>query len=530
MSATRRGPFLFGVVAAAIFAAAIHLELSTLYGRLAHDLHYDDVVYALDAALRLDLLRASGIGATISSFATIPPHSPWMTLQAMAAFVAAGERDAALYASNASVLAAGSLAIALVVLRGRPVAVVALGIAALLSSPLAYAIVGDFRPDLLLGLLTALLAWTLLSPPAPGRRVCAGVLLGACLLVKPTFFAHTIAIALVSAAAGLMASRLRTTPPFGSAWPAKDLLVAAAIGAAIALPYFAFAGPSIASYFWANTFGQNRDVWNYAANVPLGEVVESSMPFAFKLARFDAAATLVAAVAFPILLARRGKREDAMRLALPVAIAAASVAIIVLGRQRSSFFFATFHWLLLFATLAGYAALDDLATGATRRRMRWGFAVTLAVLVTANGMLTFPAFPDYSLKDRSWNVRSVALIRADRLAHPVADPSQGVSVLVASAGAVNRASLRWVARRSAMPVAAPDLQLVSDPLAAQAIARTSEYVIAPKPQLVVDDAALPIRAVQGPLLAMLRKDPAFELLSPRDPEAPFEVYANRAKR
>ena len=528
MRATRNARVLAATVVVALLAAAVHFVLCQRYGRLAFDLHYDDVAYATEAADRLEDLAAGGLPGFAHALVAHPPHSPWMVLQAMVAFSVAGLRDEALYASNAWILVAAALAV-VAILRGRPLAVVALGVAALVSSPLAFAIMSEFRPDLLLGLVTALLAWVLARKPSRHAVPIAGFLMGMALLVKPTFFAHTLAIAFAAGVAGMVVSRmpsaLATDAP---KWSARQLVLALLLGCAIAVPYAVIGGKQILGYFWANTYGENRNVWNYAAELPLAVVAEQSLPFLFKLGRFDGPATCAAALSFAFLLAGRRQRPEAWRVAQLLALAGLSAAIIVLGRQRSSYFFATMHWLLFFAALEGYAAFEATTPPASRWRPRTGFAVLLVALAIANGAMTFPLFPDYTRRGSSWNARIVALVQEDLRRHPVSDP-QGPRILVASGGPVNRGSLLWVARGRGLRFVAPEMLMVADGVAAQAVARSSDYIVVPRPTIETDDAALPVREIQVPLLRQMRSDARFQPLSTLAPGDAFEVYANRQR-
>ena len=528
MTATRNVRVVTATVVVALLAAAVHFALCQRYGRLAFDLHYDDVAYATEAADLLEDIAAGGLPGLAHALVAHPPHSPWMVLQAMAAFAIAGLYDEALYASNAWILVAAALAV-VAVLRGRPLAVVALGVAALASSPLAFAIMGEFRPDLLLGLVTALLAWVLVRKPGRHAVAIAGGLMGMALLVKPTFFAHTLAIAFAAGVATTMVSLLpwaRATD--APSWSARQLVLALALGCAIAVPYAVIGGQQILGYFWANTYGENRNVWNYAAELPLAAVAEQSLPFMFKLGRLDGPATCAAGLAFVFLLALRRQRPEAWRVALLLALAGLSAAIVVLGRQRSSYFFATMHWLLLFAALEGYAAFEATTPPASRRWPRMGFAALIVALAVANGAMTFPLFPDYTRRGSSWNARIVALVQEDLKAHPVADPL-GPRILVASGSSVNRGALLWVARGRGLRFIAPDMLLIADPVAAQAIARTSHYIVVPRPTIETDDAALPVREIQVPLLRQMRTDQRFQPLSALAPGDAFEVYANRQR-
>src|SRR5690606_21602473 len=71
-------------------------------------------------------------------------------------------------------------------------------LAVTLLSPLAFATIENFRPDMALGVATSAMAWWFLAALVRHQRrsfFLAGSALGAALLIKPTFFAHTLALA-----------------------------------------------------------------------------------------------------------------------------------------------------------------------------------------------------------------------------------------------------------------------------------------------------------------------------------------------
>lgn len=104
-----------------------------------------------------------------------------------------------LYAANILILVAMALFIAaqLRALSASGITVWS-ALAFILSGPLATRTVVEFRPDLALGLASAMMVLWLIRGLVMGQVGpirAAACMFGAALLIKPTFFAHTLALA-----------------------------------------------------------------------------------------------------------------------------------------------------------------------------------------------------------------------------------------------------------------------------------------------------------------------------------------------
>jgi len=530
MRASRPGWRYGGATLAAIAFSLLYLTVCARVGRLSLDLQYDDVGYALDAATRLEAAIDSGIPTALRLFRDIPPHSFLSTLQGMAAFALGGINDLALYASNGWMLLAIAL-VAAFALRRRPAAATGVVLAFVLTSPLCYSAIAEYRPDLALGFATALMAWMLLD--AGFRRDArmarhAGWALGAALVIKPTFFAHTFALAACIAAAGLAVPRLardRTAPPF--ALGVRAIAEFLAIGLAVALPFFLVNGAEVVEYFWTNAFGSKSGVWNYGSDVGSRELLARSVPLMAKLGHVHSAAAGVVAAALAAALWVRGDRTGAARVAATLLVAALSFAIIVAGRQPSHFFFATMLTLLVVAAVKGGVRFAD---GLRRGRGVLAAVVLAAVAALAVKDSTYAVdnpWPD-ARHGTSWNDRIVDTIAADLRRHAPTTGRPAANLVAFAASSVNPHTLIWVGRLHGVDFRAPAIHLLSDPQEARDLATRADYVVVPNVMLAPYDGWLPVGKVQGPMLEWLLANPQFEPLQAVDAATRYYVFANRA--
>lgn len=527
---SRAGRYGAAAVAAVAFSL-LYLHVCARVGRLSLDLQYDDVGYALDAATRLETAIDHGIPAALRLFRDIPPHSFLATLQGMSAFALGGVSDFALYASNAWMLLAIALAAAFA-LRERPAAVTVVVLAFVLTSPLCYSAIAEYRPDMALGFATAAMAWMLLEAGLRNdARMArgAGWLLGAALVIKPTFFAHTLALAGAVAVASLALPRIVRSRPAPFALEPRAIVQCFAIGLAVALPFFLVNGAEVVQYFWTNAVGAKSAVWNYSPDVGASELFSRSIPLMAKLGHVHSALAGVAALAFAAALWLLGDRRGAARVGGTLLVAVLSAAIIMAGRQPSHFFFATMHALFLVAAVDGGVHLADRLPRGAGTFAAAALVVVAALAVKDSTYAVDDPWPD-ARHGASWNDRIVELVAEDlrRRAPSSARPAADLVALAASS--VNPHTLIWVGRLHGIDLRAPAVHLLSDPGEARALASGAEYVVVPNATLAPYDGWLPVGKVQGPTLEWLIGDKRFEPLQPVDSRTRYYVFANRAAR
>ena len=527
MTATLRWRLAVAFLFATLCGLA-YLMYAERIGRLSMDLQYDDVSYASDAADRAEALEHGGVKALVRSLFESPTHSPYSVGLALLGFRTLGLHDLTVYLGNLVVLWSAALAIVILTRRSDD-GTFAVGLLLVLPSALAFHSQTEYRPDPAYGLAMAAMAATLLSAPLDGRprrARLAGLLLGVALVIKPTFFPHTLAIAFALAGAVLFA-RWQRLPAWARslALPRREVAWFLAIGVIVAAPYWSTAAVPIFKYFWWNTFGVYGNVHKLPNSSSFGTLLEEMAPLIFQLPRYHLhLAAGAAIVLFAALLWRRDARE-AVRLAMLAATAALSFVIVLFGGQRSFFFFATTDWVMVIACVAAYAGLAGSATPRQRTLMHLA-AIAIILPVAGAGLRDLrPAWPWGARHGESENVRMLGLIRQDLANMGVATPPM-IHLLTDSSGVVNPWVLRWVGRLNGMRVYGEELHFFGDLKLVQAMAMQSDYLIVIRPDRAYFDQWLPIAQVQRPYYDWAMGAPEFERLS-GDESSTYVLLANR---
>ena len=191
------GLILLWLGLAGAFTAAV-VNYSLLRGKLCVYPFYDDVIYFEQALLLLFHYYEGGIAGFFHSYISAPPHSPFSSLMALAAYAICGPRDWAPYAANGLIIFA--VLVFLDSFAGRLPAFqkVLLGLF-ILTVPVMAQAVDAYRPDIASGACAAAGAVLLVRTPpsitSRRRRVLAGALIGAAALFKPPTFPLIIAMA-----------------------------------------------------------------------------------------------------------------------------------------------------------------------------------------------------------------------------------------------------------------------------------------------------------------------------------------------
>ena len=295
------GGKIFRILTWIVLAACVTLatvQFSLRRGRLTLAPGFDDVGYMGDGAERARIYWESGPQALANNLKTYPPHSPFSTMMATAAFLIFGIHDWAPYIMN-GILVVAFLWIADHLLRGLKFWQKLIAIFFLLSVPLIVCSVYEFRPDIPCALITITACIIAIERPFLGasfrRLFVIGGLFGLpALLIKPTTLPDTIVMMLGSMFLSTAADYLRTNfiTSFGSIrrllhvarliapepavkrkLVAKWLITIRAEAVArswgtvflvlflVALPYFAFAGKQVKDYIKENVFGAHAKIW-----------------------------------------------------------------------------------------------------------------------------------------------------------------------------------------------------------------------------------------------------------------------------
>jgi hypothetical protein len=246
------------------------VQYSFVHGRLLMPAGYDDVIYLLDGLNRLEIWYGGGLWALALNWLHHPPHSPFSALLAIVGFSVFGIHDWAPYACDAviifTLLAFLDSMLGKLRLRGN----IAAAIIAL-STPIAGQSVAEFRPDMMAGLLSAMLVVMLLDGPIVGRRpmrlLRAGAVWGLCLWVKPSVFPVTLGLGGLALVLGtirdIALARPRRTKAIDIAVTWFFVLLPAVI---LPLPHYLVEGRAIVHYIVANEIGPQRQMWQLHAD------------------------------------------------------------------------------------------------------------------------------------------------------------------------------------------------------------------------------------------------------------------------
>ncbi|WP_218510120.1 hypothetical protein [Variovorax sp. dw_308] len=521
---------LFAAVIA-VLLAVIYLRVSQLNGRLAADLAYDDVSYANDAANRLLIGSEHGLFAFLATFAADPPHSPFSTLLAVCAFAIGGLSEFAMYSSNALVLL-GVATFVTYELKNAGRSVLLLALCIVLLSPLAYRTIHDFRPDIALGFATAVMTWWFVGGLILGERVLfrrAGFALGACLLIKPTFFAHTMAIALSLVGLALAIQFFgRNERILRGKLVATGLAWFLGLGFLVSASYFAIHGSQIFSYFWDNTRGGQSGIWSFSRDLSIHDLLTIFLrDFTFRrLLGYHFIFAVVALVICGVLLLRNDAKEDAVRVGSMITMAFVSLVVIVIGRHKNELFTASFAWILLLAAVFAMAALSQRLKCTGKLWLLASATAALVLTIWFNGTLESIFTPPKSTRGTSWNQKLIGLIREYESQHVgPRSATESPTVFLPFEGPVNANTLKWLAIKQGFPINASS-QLSADFVLAKSSAENSSYVVLPNTASAEYYHWLPNDSIQSDMLAWVVANPRFKPITAPTQNSQYFVFAN----
>jgi hypothetical protein len=501
----------------ALFFIAGVLQWSLSYGRLAHDITYDDVTYFNDAYTRIQVFYQQGLGPMIAGLLHNPPHSPWSSLLAFSGFAVFGPFDWVPYLMNGIniFLFLGFLTY---ILRNVHFAASAVLMVLVLFVPFSFIAVHDFRPDFAVGLFTCIFSFLAIESFLSGQNHdklklrCAGIVFGIALLSKPSFFAHTLALALFVSIYIILYQLLfdyrkwRQENGKTLLFVLRDFYLP---GLVLAVPYYAFTWRHIWDYFWINTRGAKSEIWNFKENH--WEVLKTftvgdggSLMISGYLYFFVGIVILSI-----ILLLNKRKWRDLYILSGLLAVALFSLGIIVYGRMNNTFFGLTYQIMLCLAACYCLSAFY---------KNRAIFSLLLSAFILFSGWYVIESkslLPILSANNsplvRKENSVNMKIIRAINCYLKKNDlPSASGNVFVSFAGYANASCMKWLALQNSLSLDFSDLHTQNDMVAYKKVIAESDFVI------VADDDAdgihrwLPSYALQKPVLDLLRSQPAMK--------------------
>jgi hypothetical protein len=452
--------FIVPLLLACIITPAA-IRMSMVQGRLGSPPGYDDVSYFVDALARVNTFYEHGMPAVLRGYAEHPPHSPFSTLMAMAAYLLLGTAEWTPYAMNGLVLLAILLG-AWHLLRGVPAWQRAITLIALTPLPIVWMSVTEFRPDIMAGVCTAAGVLVALDGPlleGGWRRWAAmGACFGAALLCKPATFPATLlffgAAGSLAVLAAIEGGAAATTVRRGAAAGLVSLAAAALVSA----PYYIFGWRDAYGYVWYNMFGPGRKLWMH--KLPVAESLRYYLdglggrfmlgPYAYALVGMLGVGAVWGAIA--ARPAREGRRTVALGAVLLFALLLASV-----NEMKSQFLGLPFQVLLIACALLAVRAVLTRPLRRTGRPL--GPAPVLLIVLAVVSVAAF-RFPNpWGPAARRAEVRRLY----ERISRDVATrlPS-GSSVLVFTfAGLINANNIQLEALRQGKDVLGKSMELAT---------------------------------------------------------------------
>ncbi len=365
-------------------------------GRLAMPPTFDDVGFLRDGQIRLQVLFEQGPVAAVGDALRSPPHSPWSTYLASAAFLAFGVREWAPAAAN-GLLVLGVLLWLAHRGRGLPMRWLLVAAGGLLTWPLLGQAVENFRPDVASGLVTAATVLYILGKPwigaGPRRHYSAGLGFALALLIKPTISPVMAVIVVAALSAATLTDlalerRNRSFRSIAAAWTR-----CLGTGAVLAAPYFVLSAQHLSAYVYRNTFGELKEVWS--PKLTGGEQTFYYLTGAGGRLMLASWLGLWVALAVAALVVALGRRDRAALVRVPgiIAVVAVSYAVVTLPAHKNPFLGSVLPCLLLLTAIEMMVYLANGSRSAAGAPVRWtrgGRWVLAALLVAGLAFFRWP--------------------------------------------------------------------------------------------------------------------------------------------
>ena len=501
------------LVLAAVFTA-VALNYSLHRGKLRLPARYDDVAYLRDGLAKLNLFYGGGPKGLARGVYLKPPHSPWATMVAFAGYAIFGMHDWAPYAVS-GIIILGLLAFADYLTRGVRLWAKAAAFCFVLSVPIAAQGVYEFRPDIAVGLMTAVFIVLIIERPVVRSSsrylVLCGVLLGFTLLAKTSVFPITLTFA----ASAVLAATLRDRILLGAEVDARSIARAwgkiLAPAVFIPLPFYLLNHREIYYYITVNALGENSDIWKLHASRTAhllyyltGEGSEVMLGRYFRLMAWLLLAGVVAACI-------RRRKPEVWRSACYIFMLAVTYAVPTINPIKDRFLAVTFDFLLIFVSLL---IIRECLTVRAPAWLRGIYAAALVLFVGAG--VWSDKWPIY-LGAVDGSVAAMRHRYMGELYHGIVshDPDRAGTVLIGVTGVcVNADSLGYMADKDGLT----GIRFVSDftdhnLLDFQAALDGSNFVIIGDPNNPEDNPQTPYSAMLGQTLPMVRSRPDFELIA-----------------
>jgi hypothetical protein len=521
VSQVRKSEILLWSLISATYAAII-IQYSMRYGRLAAPPYYDDVSYFVDALPRLQEFYTRNWAVVCLGLLLRAPHSLFSTVVAVAGYLVFGTRDWAPYAANA-VIILGLAGILNFLAQGLALWIRLLLFAIVATTPICLHAVYDFRPDIASGLVTAAGAMLLLTQPLSNatwqRRVLAGVMFGLSMIMKTPTFPLTMGLMFVALTVSTLADFFLNgwgiaKRPFVKLWAQ-----AIAPALAIMLPVYLANLKVILSYIYEPIFGSTSVMW--ATHMPMSQhllyYLTASTGGAIFLGwhLYLFVAILITGI---VVIVRQGDFRLLILLGGMCVVTLAAYTVVTLVHVKQQFFGSTFDWMLILTTVQ---LLIWFARRATPTRRAIGI-ITVATLALG----TLQPIP------RMYTPEGGNLLARRRIIYAISDainaehPKPRDRIFITTTGFVNAHVIKYLNLQKCLPeLNVGDLAFSDDLAKFRTEISLAQFVIASEPgnsEAFHDYIAS--GNVQAETLALVRQDTDLAQIAEIPTETPKRYF------
>lgn len=410
---------------------------SQRFGRLTHELSYDDVSYAVSSAQRLNILESKGWIALFQSYFNNPPHSPTTEFFGTVGLFIFGRNDTAFYAGQTL-----NILIVLIFIfflfkekysRARKSMTLFLVV---FCSPLVIMLALDARPDMFNGCMTALTCLTILSAAKISREstysfkkymwlIATGGALS--LVSKLTIMPQTLTLlffcCLISV--GLVEQKKRSDF-------SKMIISSFGISILISSPILVLSFTRILSYIHDAAFSTQRSIWNFSQTESNFEIAKILLSSSWQRIGGIVTPSYLLLLCGGLLLLKR-KISLAVHFSFLV-LMLISFFILLTVRQKNEFFFSSIHAFALFGLIE--LLLQIYSVNYKKIALSIALIVAISSLLLTSQFVRFPK----SMETKIPSGINREIIRTISEETPEKILS---NVFVAFTGPVNATTLNW---------------------------------------------------------------------------------------
>jgi hypothetical protein len=483
---------------------ALTLLWSMRFGRQVYYPKFDDIVYFDDALGRLRLLHHAGTTAFLQGLWKCPPHSPFSTALGMVSFALLGANDRSPYIGN-GILVFACLAFAAYLARRTKIWQTICILLIVLSVRTLASTVTVFRPDFAIGLLLAMGPLLALERPfvfaSRCRQAAIGAVFGLAMLAKPPMFPATLAIFLATLVLASIGDWINAHPPPSITVITNAWLVCLLPFVLLASPYYLRNGWHMWDYFYTNTYGRNRAIWEVRGTI--GDRLRYFLvgPGGQVTIRYHIHLFIAIGLAAGAVYLKRGRSREITQYFSVLAILSLALLMCAINPDKHEFMGLIFETPCMFAAIMPLCALATYGNLHCESR-RWTSAVLIGITLISIIQFRGPDFvasrTDLVVIDHHRIIDGIYRCLTDHAG------SSDAGIYVIGTGDINPYLLRYRARIDGREWHAWDTALCGDMHVATMEIENANFVIAAEPGTGLMSERLRSSQLAGPVIVLLR--------------------------